>query len=102
MREKFVDKNFRAEALSVIDKANDIIAEYQAQGFTLTLRQLYYQFVARALIPNKQSEYKRLGGIISDARLAGLIDWDGDRGSYTPIEFVVDVVRSCRDRRRHC
>lgn len=76
MLEKFVDKNFRAEALAMIAKANEIITEYQAQGFTLTLRQLYYQFVARALIPNKQAEYKRLGSIVSDARLAGLIDWD--------------------------
>jgi hypothetical protein len=72
---KYVDKAFRQGALDIIDKANEIIAEYEAQGFKLTLRQLYYQFVARDIIPNKQSEYKRLGGIISDGRLAGLIDW---------------------------
>lgn len=72
---KYVDKAFRQPALDIIDKANEIINEYKAQGFKLTLRQLYYQFVARDLIPNKQSEYKRLGGIISDGRLAGLIDW---------------------------
>lgn len=42
----------------------------------LTLRQLYYQFVARAIIENKDTEYKRLGSIINDARLAGLLDWD--------------------------
>lgn len=62
-------------SLSVIDKANEIIEEYRAQGFDLTLRQLYYQFVARDIIPNKQSEYKRLGDIINNGRLAGLIDW---------------------------
>jgi hypothetical protein len=72
---KYVDKAFRQGALDIIDKANEIIDEYNAQGFKLTLRQLYYQFVARDIIPNKQSEYKRLGGIISDGRLAGLIDW---------------------------
>ena len=32
--------------------------------------------MSRDLIQNKQSEYKRLGGIISDARLAGLVDWE--------------------------
>jgi hypothetical protein len=74
--EQFINKRFRAESLSLIATANDILAEYQTQGLVLTLRQLYYQFVARDLLPNKQSEYKRLGGIISDARLAGLIDWD--------------------------
>jgi hypothetical protein len=64
-----------AGSLAVIDKANEIIEEYRAQGFDLTLRQLYYQFVARDIIPNKQNEYKRLGDIINNGRLAGLIDW---------------------------
>lgn len=76
MREKFVDIKFRADTLAVINQANTIIADYQRQGFKLTLRQLYYQFVARALIPNKQTEYKRLGSIIDNGRQAGLIDWD--------------------------
>lgn len=64
------------EQLKIVAKANEIIREYQAQGFDLTLRQLYYQFVSRDLLANKQSEYKRLGSIIVDGRLAGLIDWD--------------------------
>lgn len=73
--EQFVDRKFQEGSLALIEKANEIIEQYQAQGFTLTLRQLYYQFVSRDLIPNKQSEYKRLGSVINDARLAGLIDW---------------------------
>src|ERR1700722_6265193 len=73
--EQFVDRKFQDGSLALIEKANEIIADYQAQGFTLTLRQLYYQFVSRDIIPNKQSEYKRLGSVINDARLAGLIDW---------------------------
>ena len=76
MLESFIFKKFRDETLAVILQANRIIDEYMAQGYKLTLRQLYYQFVARALIPNTQKQYKRLGGIISDGRLAGLIDWD--------------------------
>ena len=68
---KFGDKR-----LDIIDQANAIIEEYQEQGFSLTLRQLYYQFVARGFIANKQTEYKRLGDIINNGRLAGLIDWD--------------------------
>ena len=60
----------------IISKANAIIDEYERQGFDLTLRQLYYQFVSRDLIPNRDTEYKRLGSIINDARLAGLIDWN--------------------------
>lgn len=74
--ERFIDRDFKDGSLWIIAKANEIIEEFQRQGFTLTLRQLYYQFVAADLIPNKQTEYKRLGSIINDARLAGLIDWD--------------------------
>ncbi|NLS25740.1 hypothetical protein S2M10_07100 [Sphingomonas sp. S2M10] len=73
--EAFVARAFQRGSLAIIDQAIAIIDEYAEQGFTLTLRQLYYQFVARDLIANKQSEYKRLGSIINDARLAGLIDW---------------------------
>lgn len=71
----FIDKAFNAEHTAIIANANRIIRDYQAQGFTLTLRQLYYQFVARALMGNNQKNYKRLGGILNDARMAGLIDW---------------------------
>lgn len=73
---QYVAKRFRQESLLRIKQANDIIAEYQAQGFDLTLRQLYYQFVSRDLIPNNQKSYDNLGCLISDARLAGLVDWD--------------------------
>lgn len=65
----------KSDRLAVVNQANAIIAEYLAQGFQLTLRQLYYQFVSRDLIANKQAEYKRLGDIIVDGRMAGLIDW---------------------------
>lgn len=72
---KYVHKNLGAAKLEVIRKANDVIEEYRAQGFELTLRQLYYQFVSRAWIPNNQKEYDNLGVAIADGRLTGLIDW---------------------------
>jgi hypothetical protein len=80
----YVPKSFSNGSIDLIKRANQIIAEYQRQGFSLTLRQLYYQFVARDLIPNKQTEYKRLGAVIADARNAGLVDWDAieDRTRY--------------------
>lgn len=76
MKQAYIEKRFSVGSLGVIKRANDIIKEYQQQGFTLTLRQLYYQFVSRDWISNKHSEYKRLGSIINDARLAGHIDWN--------------------------
>ncbi len=86
MKIAYINKKFRAKSLDLIRTANEIITEYQAQGFDLTLRQLYYQMVARDLIPNLQSEYKRVGSIINDARLAGLIDWNA----------IVDRTRTVR------
>ena len=74
-KEAFIQKKFNASSVEIIGKADTIIKEYQKQGFVLTLRQLYYQFVARGFLENSQQNYKRLGGIVSDGRLAGLLDW---------------------------
>ena len=67
--------DFNHASLVLIETCNKVIEEYERQGFQLTLRQLYYQLVSRAIIANKQTEYKRLGSIVNDARLAGMIDW---------------------------
>lgn len=72
----YITRKFSPSVAATIDTAIEIIAEYDAKGFDLTLRQLYYQFVARGLLPNKQREYSRLGVVINAARHAGLIDWD--------------------------
>lgn len=82
----YTEKNFRPAALRIIAQARAICEDYRQQGYDLTLRQLYYQFVARDIIPNRQSEYNRLGSIINDARLAGLLDWD----------YIVDRTRNLR------
>lgn len=55
---------------------NRIIEEYRKAGYKLTLRQLYYQLVSRGVIPNKDSEYKKLGGVLTAGRMAGIVDWD--------------------------
>lgn len=100
-KEAFETKRFRADTLDIINQANGIIASYTDAGFTLTLRQLYYQFVARDLLPNKQSEYKRLGNILNDARMAGLVDWSAieDRtrfvrkpATWESPEAIIDAV----------
>jgi hypothetical protein len=99
-RIQFTDKNFSKKSLIIIEQANEIIAAYQADDLKLTLRQLYYQFVSRDLIPNKQTEYDRLGSIINEARLAGLIDWEAieDRGrnllSVSTWDEPSDIIRS--------
>mgnify|MGYP001567341727 CR=1 FL=1 len=82
MKEQFIDKNFGSDARSMIVMINGILSEYEADGYDLSLRQLYYQLVARNVVPNTERSYKNVGTLVSDARLAGLIDWDiiKDRG----------------------
>lgn len=88
----YVDKRFNDDHLGIIKEANRILGEYERQGFTLTLRQLYYQFIAQDYFPNTEQSYKRLGGIITDARLAGLISFSRieDRGRQSNSWFVQD------------
>lgn len=87
MKEAFIDRRFGAAARVIIRAANEILEEMHDKGYTMTLRQLHYQFVSRKVavsLPgakveefysNTQKSYKRLGSIISEARLAGLVDW---------------------------
>lgn len=85
MRERFIEKNFRQQAIEKIHIINSILREYEAENYDLSLRQLYYQMVARGFIENSQKSYNRLGELVNDARLAGYIDWDmiKDRGRKT-------------------
>jgi len=103
---KIAYKNIRFSKSSqeIIFQANKIIREYQNQGFTLTLRQLYYQFVSRDLIKNNVQSYKRLGSIANDARLAGLIDWDAIEDRTRELSHVntweqpSDIIRACAEQ----
>lgn len=88
MRERFINKGFRPESLEKIKIINGILSEYQASGYDLTIRQLYYQLVARGFIENNQQSYKRTADLVNNARLAGFIDWamiiDRGRETVTP------------------
>ena len=66
---------FQQKSLELIKLVNQVVEEYQAQGYELTLRQAYYQLVARGYIPNNERSYKNIGNLMNDGRLAGLIDW---------------------------
>jgi hypothetical protein len=88
---EYVPKNFRPESLALIEKVNAVIDKYSEDGYSLTLRQVYYQMVARNIIANNERSYKNLGSLINDARLAGLIDWDS----------IEDRTRSLKGRRQY-
>lgn len=66
----------RGNTRESLETVNSIIGEYLAEGYKLTLRQLYYQLVARGLIDNHQKEYNKLGRILTLGRMCGIVDWD--------------------------
>lgn len=94
MRERFIETKFHDKVADIIARANAVIADYQSQGLTLTVRQLYYVFIGENLFPdswidtnynkrhnlspltkNTIKNYKRLAEILNRARLAGWMDW---------------------------
>lgn len=95
----------REDAAEVIDRANQILQISLEDGFgTMTLRQIYYQFIARNWLPeNTVQQYKKLGRILADAREGGLLDWlaieDGQRSSFhfhdcpTPQDLLDGIER---------
>jgi hypothetical protein len=107
-KEVFIPFRPHSATLAVIDQANTIIAEYARQGFKLTVRQLYYQFVARDLLDeNTLAEYRRLGSIIKNGRNGGLIDWDAieDRtrevNTHASWDNPADIIESAASSYRN-
>lgn len=98
---KYIDWNPHGKTVDLINVCNDIIMNYQDQGFVLTLRQLYYQLVSRNIIENNEKEYTRLGNAVSNARRAGMIDWNAieDRTRYLRTigswDSVGDIIFAC-------
>jgi hypothetical protein len=113
MKIKYEDRRFTEAALSVVAQAEAICQQYADDGYSLTLRQLYYRFVATDAFPesrrnaagtkNNQQNYKWLGDLVSDGRVAGMIDWShivdrtrehagGDAGWDSPADAVASVV----------
>lgn len=116
-------QRFTPAQQAVIDTAERICNEYARQGLSLTLRQLYYRFIAGNLFPdsrlvkigvdadgndirtkNHDRNYKWLGSTIADARLDGQIDWShledrtrsangGDSGWYDPGYAIGSIER---------
>ena len=100
----YVPKRFQAKSERLIIQANEILAEYAELGLDLTLRQLYYQFVARDVIPNSFHEYKKLQSLVNDARLAGRIDWNSIEDRTRNLQsypWSFDAPDAMRDAARH-
>lgn len=69
-------KKLSQRKLDMIRHANTYLRGYEGKGLDCTLRQLYYQFVQDNMLPNLDKSYDWFGSLISDGRMAGLIDWN--------------------------
>ena len=104
MKQKFTEKSFSDVSESLIAQINTILDSYGADGYVLSLRQLYYQLVSRDMIVNTLRSYKRIVDIVTNARLAGRIDWSmiTDRGRSTAINShwnnPAEIIRACADQ----
>jgi len=107
----YVEQTFRTKTLKLLALVDEIAARYVAQGYKLTVRQLYYALVAGGHIPNNPKEYGHIKDAVKNGRMAGLIDWDAieDRTRYTrgnthwtdPADILASVsVQYMTDRRR--
>jgi hypothetical protein len=71
----YENHKFSAKSLEMLQTINRTVLSYSRQGFSLTLRQMYYRLVAADAIPNNDKSYKMVGELVNNARLAGYIDW---------------------------
>ncbi len=76
MKEKYEEKTFHGKSKVLIGICDKIISAFGAKGFKLTIRQLFYQLVAQGHIKNSKQSYDNIVALMTNARLAGLIDWD--------------------------
>ena len=96
-------------AIRLITLLSSIASDYAADSMKLTVRQLYYQCVARGWIENNEREYQKIIRLLTDAREAGLFDWDAieDRGREvvmrpcwaSPAEILKAAARSYHEDR---
>ena len=73
MRIKYREIDFGEERSRRIVQMNAILGQYQGR---VSVRQLYYRLVAGGIIPNNQKEYDKVQSLVTEARYAGLLDWE--------------------------
>ena len=76
MKHCYIPKTFYKKTAELLAECDAVCTTYAKKGYTLTLRQLFYQLVATNRIENTVREYKNLGVVVTDGRYAGVLDWE--------------------------
>lgn len=95
-KEEFRDKlHLNKKNITQLNTINKIIEEYAKEGYTLTLRQLYYQLVSRDVILNKVQEYSKLSTLLVKGRMGGVVDWESieDRIRVPYLQYWVTGIQ---------
>jgi len=95
MKHAFRFQRITPQRAASITLVNDILEEYAEEGYKLTLRQIYYQLVARDIVENEAREYKRVMKTLEMGRYNGLIDWDmiEDRTRVPHLGYYVTSIQ---------
>lgn len=72
---KYQHQKFTRRSEELIEAINEIIAAEEANGLSMSVRQIHYQLVNRPDYENTAENVNSLGNLISNARMAGLISW---------------------------
>lgn len=97
---------WECEKSDILNYITEICEEYQENGYTLTLRQMYYQLVSKDYIPNHDKAYKKIGKLKDELCYSGEIDWsifeDRGRVPHTPWyeDSVIDALEDTATRFR--
>lgn len=95
MKEAFREIKLSNKNKNKLYTINLIIEQYANLGYKMTLRQLYYQLVSKAIIPNNKNEYGKLSTLLKEGRMAGYVDWNAieDRLRVPYIPYSVDNIQ---------
>ena len=93
----------------LLDNMINIIEDYEKIKYKITVRQVFYQMVARNFLGNTKNNYYAVGKLLRDGRMSGEINWntivDRTRSIQMPLEFksmkelgnfIKDQYRKCR------
>lgn len=75
MYRKYEHRKFNKRSEELIEAINEIIAIEEANGLSMSVRQIHYQLVNRPDYENSANNVNNLGELISNARMAGLVSW---------------------------
>jgi hypothetical protein len=79
------ENKMQKESLMLLEQVRDVIQQYD---FPLTLRQIYYQLVAKQIIPNLQKYYFKLSRLCVIGRDKGFLSEDSFADRLREIEKV--------------